>query len=164
MSHHTNTEILFVEDNPCDAELALNVLRKHHASIVHVTDGQQALDWLFDNRSSCSSLPNMVLLDLKLPKVNGIEVLRAIRSEPRTRLLPVVIMTSSNQESDVVECYNLGANSYIVKSLDFHAFSASIAQLGHYWLHMNEAPTKSPPQIHSNPATLHLPATPPQAS
>ena len=141
----TKTEILLVEDNPCDAELTLNTLRKHDLGnrVTLVTDGQQALDWLFGNEAFAPDLlPKLVLLDLKMPKVNGLEVLRAIRSDIRTRLLPVVVMSSSNQERDVVESYGLGANSYIVKSLDFDTFSTAVAELGHYWLQLNEDPLK----------------------
>ena len=145
MIRSTTTEILLVEDNPCDAELTLNTLRKHQlgSSVTHVTDGQQALDWLFGTGVVApDSLPKLVLLDLKLPKVNGHEVLRAIRSDTRTRLLPVVVMSSSNQDRDVVESYGLGANSYVVKSLDFDSFSTAVAELGHYWLQLNEDPLK----------------------
>ena len=136
-------EILLVEDNPRDAELALDTLRERHLAnrIVHVKDGQEALDWLFGAGGrpgrTPSVYPKVVLLDLKLPKVDGLEVLRAIRADPRTALLPVVVMTSSNEERDVVESYKLGANSYVVKPLDFDRFSAAVADLGHYWLLVN---------------------------
>jgi CheY-like chemotaxis protein len=136
-------EILLVEDSPNDAELALRTLKKRHMAnhIVHVQDGQEALDWLFGNGAYAGRDPNrhpkVVLLDLKLPKVDGLEVLRAIRADARTALLPVVIMTSSNEERDVIQSYKLGANSYVVKPLDFDAFSSAVAELGHYWLLVN---------------------------
>jgi two-component system, response regulator len=143
VSTHSEIEILLIEDNPCDAELALNTLRKRNLAnqIVHVKDGQEALDWLFGagafagRDTNCH--PKFVLLDLKLPKVDGLEVLRAIRADERTSLLPVVVMTSSGEERDVVESYRLGANSYVVKPLDFDSFSAAVAELGHYWLLVN---------------------------
>ncbi len=143
MNHPAEIEILLVEDNPHDAELTLDTLRERHLAnrIVHVKDGQEALDRLFgtgDPRGSAPPCyPRLVLLDLKLPKLSGIEVLRAIRADPRTALLPVVMMTSSNEERDVVESYKLGANSYVVKPMDFDAFSAAVAELGQYWLLVN---------------------------
>jgi len=148
MTNHTEIEILLVEDNPYDAELALTTLRERNLAnhIVHVKDGQEALEWLFGagNQSGRTPgrYPKMVLLDLKLPKVDGLEVLRAIRTDPRTALLPVVIMTSSNEERDVVESYKLGVNSYVVKPMDFNTFSAAVAELGHYWLLVNRDPSK----------------------
>lgn len=139
-------EILLVEDNPRDAELTLRALRKRNLSnhVVHVTDGQAALDWLFgigeyEGRDS-NHFPKVVLLDLKLPKVDGIEVLRAIRANERTRRIPVVVLTSSREEQDVVRSYDLGVNSYIVKPVDFENFSAAVAEAGHYWLLLNEGP------------------------
>jgi len=149
MSTHTEVDILLVEDNPCDAELALRTLRQRNLAntVVHAKDGQEALDWLFgtgDFVSRDTNLrPTFVLLDLKLPKVDGMEVLRAIRADPRTALLPVVVMTSSAEERDVFESYKLGANSYVVKPLDFDSFSAAVAELGHYWLLVNRKETGS---------------------
>ena len=143
MSNSAEIEILLVEDSPSDAELTLHALRERNLAnhIVHVKDGQEALDWLFCTGNFASrdlnQYPKVVLLDLKLPKVDGLEVLRAIRADPRTRLLPVVVMTSSNEERDVIDSYNLGANSYVVKPLDFDSFSAAVAELGHYWLLVN---------------------------
>jgi CheY-like chemotaxis protein len=150
MSNHTEVEILLVEDNPHDAELALHTLRQRRManSIVHVKDGQEALDWLFGTGAyagrDTDGHPKFVLLDLKLPKVDGLEVLRAIRADPRTALLPVVVMTSSAEERDVIESYKLGANSYVVKPLDFDCFSAAVAELGHYWLLVNRNGGRSP--------------------
>ncbi len=142
MNRH-EVEILLVEDSPCDAELTLRTLRKGNIAnhIFHVHDGQEAMDWLFGTADSENQhLPKIVLLDLKLPKVDGLEVLRAIRGNERTRLLPVVVMTSSHEQSDLVKSYKLGVNSYIVKPVDFEAFSAAVMSLGHYWLLVNKHP------------------------
>ncbi len=139
-------EILLVEDNPRDAELAIRALRKHNLAnqLVHLHDGQEALDWLFgipgNTDESPPHNPKVVLLDLKLPKVDGLEVLRAMRADPRTRLVPVVAMTSSREESDLIRSYELGVNSYIVKPVEFDSFSAAVAETGHYWLLMNQEP------------------------
>ena len=146
MSHHLEVEVLLVEDNPRDAEMTLRTLRKHNLAnhVFHVNDGQEALDWLFGQGAyagrSPGKPPKVVLLDLKLPKVDGLEVLRAIRSDERTRLIPVVVMTSSREDRDVIESYKLGVNSYVVKPMDFEGFSAAVAKLGHYWLLVNQEP------------------------
>ena len=135
-------EILLVEDNPHDAELALLTLRHRHLAnrIVHVDDGQKALDWLHGTAKTSGCHPKVVLLDLKMPKVGGLEVLRAIRADARTATLPVVVMTSSAEDRDVGEAYQLGANSYVVKPLDFDRFSSAVAELGKYWLLVNREP------------------------
>lgn len=141
-----DVEILLVEDNPRDAEIALRALKKNNLanSVVHVKDGQEALDWLFGvglyEGRDINHRPKVVLLDLKLPKVDGIEVLRAVRADPRTQRLPVVVLTSSHEEQDVVRTYDLGVNSYIVKPVDFENFSAAVAEAGHYWLLVNQEP------------------------
>jgi two-component system response regulator len=144
-------EILLVEDNDFDAELALRALKSRNLAnkIIHVTDGQAALDILFGDHTEDGgprSFPGtlkVVLLDLKLPKVDGLRVLRAIRSNPRTKMLPVVILTSSREESDVIKTYDLGANSYIVKPVDFDKFSEAVSNLGLYWCVLNvSAPLK----------------------
>ncbi len=146
MNRNTEIEILLVEDSPYDAELTLRTLREHKLAnaVVHVKDGQEALDWLFgtDGNPGCNRAghPKVILLDLKLPKVDGLEVLRSIRANPLTELLPVVVMTSSGEERDIVESYRLGANSYVIKPLDFDSFSTAVAQLGHYWLLVNQDP------------------------
>lgn len=132
--------ILLVEDNPDDEALALRALKKNRlANHVHVArDGAEALEYLF--RADLPHLPQVVLLDLKLPRIDGLEVLRRIREEPRTHLLPVVILTSSREERDLVEGYRLGANSYIQKPVDFAQFTESVGQLGLYWLVLNQLP------------------------
>ena len=145
MSNQTEVEVLLVEDNARDAEMTMRTLRKRHLAnhVVHVKDGQEALDWLFGSATQDPDTrprPKVVLLDLKLPKVDGLEVLRAIRADERTRFLPVVIMTSSHEQRDVIESYKLGVNSYVVKPVDFDAFSAAVAELGHYWILVNKEP------------------------
>jgi CheY-like chemotaxis protein len=138
--------ILLVEDNPADEELTLRVLRRHNIAntIDVVRDGQEALDYLFCDgayreRDSCA-LPQVVLLDLKLPKLDGHHVLRAIRQDEKLRSLPVVIMTSSSEEGDIQTSYDLGANSYVRKPVDFEQFSEAVRQLGLYWLVLNQTP------------------------
>jgi two-component system, response regulator len=139
-------EILLIEDNPADLELTMHALAKHNlANKVHtVRDGEEALDFLFCrgpfSGRSFDSPPKVVLLDLKLPKVDGLEVLRAVKSDARTRAVPVVIMTSSNQQRDLVEGYQLGVNSYIQKPINFVEFQEVIQKLGYYWLVINKPP------------------------
>ena len=138
--------ILLVEDNPDDEALTLRALKKSHIGndIFVVRDGAEALDFLFCTGAYAHrdkrEMPHMILLDLKLPKVDGLEVLRRIRADERTRLLPVVILTSSNEEQDLLEGYKKGANSYIRKPVDFTQFAEAIRQLGLYWLVLNEPP------------------------
>ena len=139
----TQLEILLVEDNPQDAELAIRALKKHMPVIhlLHVSDGQEALDFLFnDTPDEAPKQPKVVLLDLKLPKVGGLEVLREIRANEHTRLLPVVVLTSSREDSDVAEAYRLGVNSFIVKPVDFENFLEVVSNMGSYWIHLNQAP------------------------
>lgn len=138
-------EILLVEDNPNDVELTLHAFRKNNLSnpIRVARDGAEALEYLFglDGGGKVTHiLPRVVLLDLKLPKVDGLEVLRRIKSDPRTRTLPVVVLTSSKEEQDIVESYRLGVNSYIVKPVDFEQFTDAVRNLGLYWLLLNEPP------------------------
>ena len=139
-------EILLVEDNPEDLDLALLALRKSHlASRIYVVrDGEEALDFLFCRGAfvnrSFENAPRLVLLDLKLPKVDGLEVLREVKKDPRTRAVPVVVMTSSREQRDMVEGYQLGVNSYVQKPVDFNEFREIIKQLGFYWLVINQSP------------------------
>jgi CheY-like chemotaxis protein len=132
--------LLLVEDNPDDAELTLRAFKKNNIqNPVHIArDGVEAIDWLFGDASR--DLPAVVLLDLKLPKVDGLEVLRRIRGDERTRMLPVVILTSSKEEADMINGYRLGANSYVRKPVSFADFLEATRQLGLYWLVLNEAP------------------------
>ena len=136
--------ILLVEDNPDDAELTLRAFRKNriHNDIHVVCDGAEAVDWLLGTEAAprTGELPAVVLLDLKLPKLDGLEVLRRIRANERTRLLPVVILTSSKEEGDLIAGYRLGANSYVRKPVDFGDFLEATRQLGLYWLVLNEMP------------------------
>ena len=144
-----DVDILLVEDNPNDATLTIRALKKRNCAnnLVIVTDGQKALDFLFgegDYKDRDSSiLPKVLLLDLKLHKVDGLEVLRRIRDDERTKVLPVVILTSSQQESDLIKSYQLGANSYMVKPVNFERFSEVVADIGFYWLMLNKPPTPS---------------------
>lgn len=137
------TSVLLVEDNDDDVQLTLRAFQKHKlANDIHVaTDGVEALDFLFARGAHAdrngAELPQVVLLDLNLPKIDGLEVLRQIRADPRTRTLPVVVLTSSNEERDLVESYRLGANSYVRKPVDFQQFMEAAHQLGLYWVVMN---------------------------
>jgi CheY-like chemotaxis protein len=146
MKSKEEVEILLVEDNPTDVELTLRTLKKNNFSNkVHVvTDGAEALDYLFATGAyeerEIDKKPKVVLLDLKLPKVDGLEVLKKIKSDERTRDIPVVVLTSSREEKDRIKSYNLGVNSYIVKPVDFEQFSKSVLELGLYWLLLNELP------------------------
>ena len=138
-------EILLVEDNPTDAELSIRALQKHHLAheLAWVKDGAEALDFLFragayaDRKGEALKV---VLLDLRLPKIDGLEVLRRLRADSRTKLLPVVVLTSSKEEPDVAQSYHLGANSFVSKPVSFDAFSDTVAKLGMYWLMVNRLP------------------------
>ncbi len=140
--------ILLVEDNPDDVDLTLRSLRIHNVQneVVVIRDGAEALDYLFTTGAYASRdpgrMPAVVLLDLKLPKIDGLEVLRRIRADERTELLPVVILTSSKEEQDLVNGYKLGANSYVQKPVDFVQFSEAVQHLGLYWLLLNEPPPR----------------------
>jgi CheY-like chemotaxis protein len=148
MNESHEIEILLVEDNPDDLDMAVHALRKMHlANRIQVArDGVEALDFIFCRNEHAGRKiengPRVVLLDLKLPKVDGLEVLRAIKGDPRTNTIPVVVLTSSKEQRDVVESYKLGVNSYIVKPVDFTQFADAVQNLGLYWLLLNQPPTK----------------------
>jgi len=136
-------EIVLVEDNPDDAELTIRALKKNNIfnSLIHLKDGAEALEFLsctgkFSDRSPNVN-PKIILLDLKMPKVNGIEVLRRIKSDEQTRSIPVVVLTSSKEDPDVQTCYQLGVNSYIVKPVGFENFTKAVSELGMYWILLN---------------------------
>ena len=134
-------EILLIEDNPSDVELTLNALSENHVTnrVRVLKDGAEALQYIFDAAADPPrSCPKVILLDLKLPKVGGLEVLRRIKADERTRYIPVVVLTSSNEERDRMECYRLGVNSYIVKPVEFDAFARSVVEIGYYWTVLNK--------------------------
>lgn len=139
-------DILLVEDNPTDAELALRALKKHNLAnnVFLVKDGVEALEFIFANgkysHRGIKNQPKVILLDLRLPKVDGLEVLRKIRSDERTRLIPVVVLTSSHEERDIVESYKLGVNSYITKPVEFEGFIKAVSEVGLYWPLLNKPP------------------------
>jgi two-component system response regulator len=142
-----SVDVLLVEDNSDDAELTIRELKRHHLSnsLIHVRDGEEALAYLFAtgryaHRHDVYSLPKIILLDIQMPKVDGMEVLKKIRSDERTKMIPVVILTTSNRHPAIRECYELGANSYIVKPLTFDRFSECMRHAGCYWQLLTEAP------------------------
>jgi CheY-like chemotaxis protein len=148
MNNTNEVEILLVEDNPNDAELALRALKKHNLAnhVAVVTDGEEALDFVFARgkyeHRNVENGPRIILLDLKLPKVDGLEVLRAIKGDPRTKIIPVIALTSSKEEKDIIESYKLGVNSYILKPVDFDKFVDAVKDIGYYWLLLNQSPRK----------------------
>lgn len=145
---HTEIEILLIEDNPEEAELTIRSLRKQNLAnrLLHIDDGAEALDVIFskgkyaDNKNPLH--PKLILLDLKLPRVDGLEILRQIKSDEQTKLIPVVVLTSSKEETDIIESYRLGVNSYIVKPVNFDSFTKAVSELGLYWVIHNQSPGK----------------------
>ncbi|HSC57620.1 MAG TPA: response regulator [Nitrospira sp.] len=142
------TEILLIEDNPEDVEITLRAFQKHHlANKIHVVrDGEEALECLFstgryDRRNACANT-RLILLDLKLPKVDGLEILQKCKTDPRTKNIPVVVLTSSREERDLIQSYNLGVNSYVVKPVDFPQFTDAVMKLGLYWMLLNQVPSE----------------------
>lgn len=139
-------EIVLVEDNALDAELTIRVLRQAGLAnkLLWLKDGQEALDYLFRRNAyaeRADSLPRLVFLDLKMPRIDGIEVLQAVKADERTRRIPIVVVTSSQEETDLARSYDLGVNGYVVKPVDFKAFAEVVKQSGFYWLAINHAPT-----------------------
>ena len=143
---NNEVEILLVEDNMHDAELAIRALRKQNIAnqLIHLKDGASALDFLFGKGEfkdrDIKNKPKVILLDLKMPKIDGIEVLKRIKSDELTNKIPVVVLTSSKEHPDIETCYKLGANSYIVKPVEFESFSKAVAELGLYWVLFNQSP------------------------
>lgn len=152
MMEHYEVDILLVEDNPDDLELTLHALRREHLAnnIFSVRDGEEAVEFLFCTgrfrERNFDHPPRLVLLDLKLPKLTGLEVLKRVKGDPRTKALPVVILTSSKEERDLVASYNLGANSYIQKPVDFDRFRDIVKSAGLYWMVINQRPLSNPAQ------------------
>jgi len=146
LNKHEVVEILLVEDNPTDAELAMRALKKNNLAnnLVWVKDGAEALDFLFGKGAyaarETNNVPHVILLDLRLPKVDGLEVLRAVKNDELTKHIPVVVLTSSKEDRDITESYKLGVNSYISKPVEFEAFAKTVAELGMYWLLLNRPP------------------------
>lgn len=140
MVNNLAVEVLLIEDNPDDAELTIRVLKKHNLAnnLVHLHDGEEALEFLFAEGNN--NIPKLILLDLKMPKVDGIEVLRKIKNDPEKKIIPVVILTSSKEERDVIESYHLGVNAYVVKPVEFEKFVEAVAKLGLFWLILNQPP------------------------
>ncbi len=141
-------DILLIEDNPEEAELAIRSLKKSNLanSLVHIDDGAEALDYIFSRGkytgNTTQSRPKLILLDLNLPKVGGLEILKQVKSDERTKMIPIVVLTSSQEQRDVIESYKLGVNSYIVKPVNFASFSQAIADLKMYWLVLNQSPVQ----------------------
>jgi CheY-like chemotaxis protein len=148
MSEHRDVEVLIVEDDPNDAELIIRVLKRHHLanSLVLLKDGAEAVEFLFGQGGGAPRIagdgPKVILLDLKLPKLNGIEVLRRIKADERTKRIPVVILTSSKEDRDLKDAYSLGVNSYVTKPINFDEFAKAVSDLGMYWLLLNRSPDK----------------------
>jgi two-component system response regulator len=134
-------EILLVEDNADDAELTIRALRKYNLAnnLLHLHDGEEALNFLFSTENN--AMPKIILLDIKMPKVDGIEVLRKIKSDPYRKIIPIVVLTSSKEERDIIESYKLGVNAYIVKPVEFDKFVKAVSEIGFFWLILNQPPS-----------------------
>jgi two-component system, response regulator len=141
-----DVDVLLIEDNPDDARLVIRELKRNNMgnNLIHLPDGAEALDFIFVRGKfsgrEIEDKPKLILLDLKMPKVDGLQVLRAIKEDPRTKFIPVVVMTSSQEEKDIVESYSLGVNAYVVKPVEFDAFSKAVTQLGLFWILVNQVP------------------------
>ena len=139
-------EILLIEDNPDEADLAIRSLRENNLAnnLVHIDDGAEALDYIYSKGkyagSALSHYPKLILLDLNLPKISGLEILRRLKSDEATKMIPIVVLTSSTEQRDIIDSYKLGVNSYIVKPVNFDSFSKAIAELKMYWLVLNQPP------------------------
>ena len=148
MDDYSGVEILLVEDNPNDAELTIRALKQNNLTnkIHAVSDGEQALDYIFCKgiykNKGLNSNPKLILLDIKLPKISGLEVLKEVKGNISTKSIPVVVLTSSREERDIMESYKLGVNSYITKPVDFEKFTKAVKEIGVYWLLLNQVPDK----------------------
>ena len=140
MKTHSAVEVLLIEDNPDDAGLAIHALKKINlaSSLLHLHDGEEALAYLFS--AELTSIPKVILLDLKMPKVDGMEVLRRLKADDQRKIIPVVVLTSSKEHTDILESYKLGVNAYIVKPVDYDKFTKAISEIGLFWLSMNQPP------------------------
>jgi two-component system, response regulator len=140
MKTHSSVEILLIEDNPDDAGLTIHALKKHNLgnNLLHLEDGEEALAYLFSDEMT--AIPKVILLDLKMPKVDGMDVLRQLKSDERRKIIPVVVLTSSKEDRDILEAYQLGVNAYIVKPVDFDKFVKAISDIGFFWLLLNQPP------------------------
>jgi len=149
MGEFQNVDILLIEDNIDEAELTIRNFKKSNLAngLLHLADGAEALDFIFARNKYASrkieNVPKLILLDLKLPRVNGLEILKAIKTDKRTRMIPVIVLTSSKEEPDIKASYDLGANSYIVKPVEFVSFSKAVIELGMYWMFLNVPPGSS---------------------
>lgn len=149
MSEYQNVDILLIEDNMDEAQLTIRNFKKSNLAngLLHIADGAEALDFIFARNKYASrhieNIPKLILLDLKLPKVSGLEILKAIKTDRRTKVIPVIVLTSSKEEPDIRESYDLGVNSYIVKPVDFTSFSKAVIELGMYWMFLNVPPGSS---------------------
>ena len=146
MNENQNIDILLVEDNADEALLTIRSFKKSNLAngLLHIDDGEEALDFIFCRNKYANrqieNLPKLILLDLKLPKVSGIEILKAVKENEHTKIIPVIVLTSSKEEPDIATCYKLGVNSYIVKPVNFDAFSKAVVELGMYWMMLNVPP------------------------
>jgi two-component system response regulator len=146
MKKENEIEILLVDDNVYDAELAIRAFKKHHMAnnVLHLKDGEETLEFIFGKGKfadrDTGNKPKVILLDLKMPKINGMEVLEQIKKNPKTSSIPVVVLTSSKEDPDIKKCYELGANSYIVKPVNFENFFTAVSEIGFYWVLLNQSP------------------------
>jgi two-component system, response regulator len=149
MNIDQSVDILLVEDNPHEAQLTIRSFKKHNLAnrLLHIDDGEEALDFIFARGAYTGrkgkNIPKLILLDLKLPKISGLEILKAVKEDEQTKIIPVIVLTSSKEEQDIIASYRLGVNSYIVKPVNFDSFSKAVIELGMYWMLLNVPPVAS---------------------